>query len=473
MFPETTSAVLNALAEASVRALLVVGIAVAAAWRRPAAFRHAVFAGALCVMLLLPPATALLPQLPLTVLPAGPALTDVGVVTAGTPAALSPAKVEQASSSVTSWPAFAVILWCAMAAAFGLRVISGIYMARRAVRGASPVWDDRFGSLPSGCGVYESDVARVPLTVGSSIILPAGWHKWDDARLAAVLAHEGAHVRRRDWLLTVLAALNRCVFWFHPLAWWLERRIAVDAEHAADDASLIATGDRRAYAELLLEMARNAAGGRMGWQGLAMARPSGVSRRIDAALDDRRKRSAGLSRASAVAVVVAGVALLVVAGTARLVAQEPATVRGGSNPVFFMGAGPNILDADTAAGVEQELLANPEDTNARLRLITYYNSRNRDTGRLTTHVLWFVEHQPEARFNPAFAMLLFHAPDISPLQIQEFLAKWDAAVAAHPEHSGVLINAAEVLCARGASLRRSSSGRWRHRRPSGRGHALC
>jgi hypothetical protein len=65
MFPETTSAVLNALAEASVRALLVVGIAVAAAWRRPAAFRHAVFAGALCVMLLLPPATALLPQLPL------------------------------------------------------------------------------------------------------------------------------------------------------------------------------------------------------------------------------------------------------------------------------------------------------------------------------------------------------------------------------------------------------------------------
>lgn len=38
-----------------------------------------------------------------------------------------------------------------------------------------------------------------------------------------MLTHEREHVRRRDPLVRWLALLNRCVFWFHPLAWWLER----------------------------------------------------------------------------------------------------------------------------------------------------------------------------------------------------------------------------------------------------------
>ena len=59
--------------------------------------------------------------------------------------------------------------------------------------------------------------------------------KWDGPHLNAkgneiavetlVLAHEGEHARQRDPLIVALALLNRAVFWFHPLAWWLESRV--------------------------------------------------------------------------------------------------------------------------------------------------------------------------------------------------------------------------------------------------------
>jgi len=66
----------------------------------------------------------------------------------------------------------------------------------------------------------------VPVTVGlfrPRIILPESSREWPQAQLDAVLAHEGEHVRRRDTLFQWLALLNRALFWFHPLAWWLER----------------------------------------------------------------------------------------------------------------------------------------------------------------------------------------------------------------------------------------------------------
>src|SRR6476660_5325341 len=68
----------------------------------------------------------------------------------------------------------------------------------------------------------------VPVTVGllrPRVILPDSSRGWPQAQLDAVLAHEGEHLRRRDPLFQWLALLNRALFWFHPLAWWLERKL--------------------------------------------------------------------------------------------------------------------------------------------------------------------------------------------------------------------------------------------------------
>jgi uncharacterized protein (TIGR03435 family) len=123
-----------------------------------------------------------------------------------------------------------------------------------------------------------------PVTVGwlrPKVILPAESSQWPRAKLDAVLAHEREHARRRDPLWQLLALLNRAVFWFHPLAWWLEREISALAEEACDAAVLARGYDAGDYSECLLDLAKSVkrVGMRVGALGVAMP-GVGLERRI-------------------------------------------------------------------------------------------------------------------------------------------------------------------------------------------------
>ena len=67
-----------------------------------------------------------------------------------------------------------------------------------------------------------------------------------------MVAHERTHIRRRDPLIALAARVNRCVFWFHPLAWWLERKLASAAEFACDETASRACGAPAEYAQVLV-----------------------------------------------------------------------------------------------------------------------------------------------------------------------------------------------------------------------------
>ena len=81
-----------------------------------------------------------------------------------------------------------------------------------------------------------------------------------------------APARRRDPLVLWVALLNRALFWFHPLAWWLERRLSALAEEACDAAVIEQGRDPRDYSEYLLDLARvvQRAGMRVNVTGMAM-----------------------------------------------------------------------------------------------------------------------------------------------------------------------------------------------------------
>ncbi len=118
--------------------------------------------------------------------------------------------------------------------------------------------------------------ASAPVTVGffkPRIILPESSSEWPRSRLEAVLAHERAHARRRDPLFQWLALFNRAVFWFHPLAWWIERNLGALAEAACDEAVLDQGHDPREYSLCLLEMARTVEGAGTRVSTIAMAMP--------------------------------------------------------------------------------------------------------------------------------------------------------------------------------------------------------
>ena len=53
-----------------------------------------------------------------------------------------------------------------------------------------------------------------------------------------MLAHELSHVHRGDYVIRVVSALNKSLYWFHPLSWWLDKRLTELGEHLSDDAAL-------------------------------------------------------------------------------------------------------------------------------------------------------------------------------------------------------------------------------------------
>ena len=82
----------------------------------------------------------------------------------------------------------------------------------------------------AGADVRVSDAVGMPVTFGSTILLPPECFEWSTGKRQAVLLHEGSHVAHGDFYVLLLAVLNRAVFWFSPLAWWQLARLADLAE---------------------------------------------------------------------------------------------------------------------------------------------------------------------------------------------------------------------------------------------------
>ena len=115
----------------------------------------------------------------------------------------------------------------------------------------------RFSRDPHIC---VSNSRRAPLTFGvfrPTVLLPEDLPV-GDAQFQLVLAHELAHIRRKDCLRKLLLTVCLCLYWWNPLVWlmvWLANR---DMELACDEAVLRALGPdcKKAYALTLLDMAQ-------------------------------------------------------------------------------------------------------------------------------------------------------------------------------------------------------------------------
>ena len=107
-------------------------------------------------------------------------------------------------------------------------------------------------------GLFHSADVTAPVTWGvfrPVIVMPTEADGWSEVDRRAALAHERAHIVRRDWLVQMIAWAVCVIFWFHPLVWAVRRSLAQEAEHAADDL-VLAEGVRPSrYAELLLTLA--------------------------------------------------------------------------------------------------------------------------------------------------------------------------------------------------------------------------
>jgi beta-lactamase regulating signal transducer with metallopeptidase domain/biopolymer transport protein ExbD len=109
--------------------------------------------------------------------------------------------------------------------------------------------------------VHKSDRIAVPMTLGifpRKIFVPSAWDRWTDECRRMVLQHEAAHIARRDGLVQILQIIARALYFFHPLAMLLDRRVTEYREMACDDESAgRGRGKGVEYSRFLVEVAES------------------------------------------------------------------------------------------------------------------------------------------------------------------------------------------------------------------------
>lgn len=234
-----------------------------------------------------------------------------------------------APSAPIPWSTLATGLYLAVAVLLLARFFVGLAFAHRLIQSSQTIDDPRLTQkLASPLSFIpraaESELISVPVTIGAlrpMILLPTNWRDWDAAKLDAVIVHEVSHVARRDALTQRLSLLHRAIFWFSPLAWWLDHRLANLAEQAADEAALSGGVDRKHYARILLDFfeALHAAPGRVWWQGVSMAKAGQAEQRLERILSWKGSVAMRLQKSIAILLVAFAVPVIYLVASARTV----------------------------------------------------------------------------------------------------------------------------------------------------------
>jgi bla regulator protein blaR1 len=170
------------------------------------------------------------------------------------------APVVSPAAVLTTGPGFDALgvalgfVWFIGATAVAARWLAGWRTANSLIRATRPA-----PGSPPDARVTDADiepsVARVFHPV---VLLPAALlGRLGPAQLNAVLAHEREHIARHDVLKDHLHRLVATLFWFHPLVWWIGRRLVDERERACDEAVVARGHDPADYAAGILEVCRH------------------------------------------------------------------------------------------------------------------------------------------------------------------------------------------------------------------------
>ena len=203
-----------------------------------------------------------------------------------------------------------------------LRLILGLVSVVRLWLNAEPIAIGTNSPSAAGLRLRSSREVSAPITIGSGILLPADFVRWDAAKLRVVLAHEGSHIRQGDFYLQLLAGLYSAIVWFSPLGWWLKRKLSALSEAISDRAGLEQASSASSYAQILLEFAALPHPTPIG---VAMARTGNLSRRIENLLNERsfRQAFADIRRRALLGVLLVPIALFVTTAFLRVDAATP------------------------------------------------------------------------------------------------------------------------------------------------------
>lgn len=150
----------------------------------------------------------------------------------------------QSATPLQTWLGIASVVWLIGVAGMGIYALVSILVLKHRLREAIPMDD----------GVFLCDRIRTPFLFGwirPRIYLPS---YIQDEEKPHILAHEQAHIMRKDHWWKPLGFLLLAVYWFHPLMWCGYILLCRDIEMACDEhvAKHLDAQGRRAYSDVLL-----------------------------------------------------------------------------------------------------------------------------------------------------------------------------------------------------------------------------
>jgi len=247
-----------------------------------------------------------------------------------------------AISQPAHWPPLSnvfAVLWAAGAAIFMVRIAIGYLTLGRLLRSAVSL------EVASPVPAFFADIS-VPVVSGivqPVILLPRAAEHWAASQREAALTHELQHVERKDLWTMLTGHLVCAVYWFHPLAWAVARRMRDEQESACDDAVLASGFDPASYAEALVAAARNITSTRL--IGCHMLTSSTLKSRIARLFDNGLPRIP--SRIALLAAAVVSLAVVAVVGTVAAAPQTQSTqAQARDETIYKVGDGitaPKVL----------------------------------------------------------------------------------------------------------------------------------
>lgn len=139
----------------------------------------------------------------------------------------------------------------------------GIYLLKKTqTSSAGEYWTNRVTELASLLGItqpvklLQSAIAKVPLVTGHFkpvILLPAGiLTSLPTDEIEAILLHELAHIRRRDFLVNVLQSFCDILFFFNPAVLWVSGLVKEERENCCDDIAIGHVKSRKKFIHALI-----------------------------------------------------------------------------------------------------------------------------------------------------------------------------------------------------------------------------
>ena len=168
------------------------------------------------------------------------------------------------------WTSSALLagLWAVWFGIHAVRIAGAVVIVRRARAHSQPFPAATAASLLHwrrlrGTGrparLVLSDRVRAAAVLGGGApviaVARALVERLDTDELDRIIVHEWAHVQRRDDLATIGRLIVRAAAGWHPAAWWLDRRLALEQELACDEMVVAVSGEAKSYASCLVKLA--------------------------------------------------------------------------------------------------------------------------------------------------------------------------------------------------------------------------